>query len=626
MIYFIGNKNLLPPVGYQEGELKDCLEYLESLDVIGVDTETTGDEEVGWNPHSEKIICIQLGDKVDQWVIDCEVVPVTTFKSILENKNKLFLLQNAKFDLGFLYKYGIEIHNIYDTFLAECVLTTGMKNRSLGLSGLTEKYCGFKLDKSVRTDIHIEGLTPRVIIYGAKDIAYLQEIRDKQTIALTKYGLHKLLELENSVVKVFARMEYTGVAINVDKWLEVADITEANVCTSIDILDDMVKDTPALAEFVPKYIQTDLFGEVKRELDINWSSNAQKLSIIRALGIDISSVADKELQKNKGKHNMVKELIHYSKQAKLSTSFGRKYINFINKDSGRIHPSYWQILNTGRISCKEPNLNQVPSKGELAKVIRSCFIPRKGYKIVGGDYSGMELRIIAEFSQDPLWVNAFNEGKDLHSVLCAATFNIDIKDVKTPTPFKPDITYRDVQKTINFGLAYGMSKYKLADTMQIEVEKADEIIKKFFQIVPAVDKFLSTLGNLGTSRGYIKSAPPYSRIRFFDGWARAHAKIGSDSFKVLGEIERASKNTPIQGTNADIIKLALVNTQQRIDDMGYPVNILLSVYDEIQTECEEHFASEWAKILDVIMVDAAKQVLPKTPIVVDCEVSDFWQK
>jgi DNA polymerase-1 len=626
MIYFIGDKTLLPPKGYQEGTLKDCLKYLKSLDVIGVDTETTGNKTVGWNPHSEKIICIQLGDKVDQWVIDCEVVPVTAFKSILENKNKLFLLQNAKFDLGFLYKYGIEIHNIYDTFLAECVLTTGIKDRALGLSGLTEKYCGVTLDKSIRTDIHLEGLTSRVIIYGAKDIAYLQEIKEKQDIALTKHGLHTVLGLENEVVKVFARMEYTGVAIDVDKWLEVADITEANLRTSTDVLDEMVKSTPALSKFIPKYIQTDLFGEIKRTLDINWSSNAQKLKIVKALNIDISSVADKELQKNKGKHDMVKELIHYSKQAKLSTSFGRKYVKFINKDSGRIHPSYWQILNTGRISCKEPNLNQVPSKGELARIIRSCFIPRKGYKIVGGDYSGMELRIIAEFSKDPLWVNAFNEGKDLHSVLCAATFDIDIKDVKTPTPFKPDITYRDVQKTINFGLAYGMSKYKLADTMQIEVAKADEIIKKFFQIVPDVDKFLTTLGNLGTSRGYIKSAPPYSRIRFFDGWARAHARQGSDSFKVLGEIERASKNTPIQGTNADIIKLALVNTQKKINEMNYPVNILLSVYDEIQTECEESFAPEWAKILDKIMVEAAKKVLPNIPIIVDCEVSSFWTK
>ena len=111
----------------------------------------------------------------------------------------------------------------------------------------------------------------------------------------------------------------------------------------------------------------------------------------------------------------------------------------------------WPILSTGRIAVSNPNLNQIPSKGEIAKVIRSCFIPKDGYKIVGGDYSGMELRIIAEFSQDPIWVNAFLEDKDLHSELAALTFGIDVKDVKTPFPPKPDLTYRDVQKTVNFG-------------------------------------------------------------------------------------------------------------------------------------------------------------------------------
>lgn len=232
----------------------------------------------------------------------------------------------------------------------------------------------------------------------------------------------------------------------------------------------------------------------------------------------------------------------------------------------------------------------------------------------------MELRIIAEFSQDPLWVNSFKEGQDLHSVLCAATFDIPITDVKKETPFKKGVTYRDIQKTINFGLAYGMSKFKLADTMQISVDEADAIIKRFFKVVPKVEYFLNTLGHLAKTRGFIKTAPPYSRIRWFEGFDN------KDNFKRLGEIERAGKNSPIQGTNADIIKLALINVQQYIDDNNLPINILLSVYDEIQTECPKELAESWKMQLDTIMVSSASRVIKSVPVVVDCKIADYWDK
>lgn len=195
------------------------------------------------------------------------------------------------------------------------------------------------------------------------------------------------------------------------------------------------------------------------------------------------------------------------------------------------------------------NLNQIPSHGEIGKEIRSCFIPKKGYKIIGGDYSAMELRVIAEFSQDETWVNAFINGEDLHSKLCSMTFDIDIKDVKTPFPSKPTFTYRDVQKTISFGLSYGMSEFKLADTIQIDIQEAKDLIKKFFKAVPKVAWFLTYLGELGKTRGYIKTSIPYQRIRWFPEWKPKYANYKSlrlehKDFMALGSIERKSKNTP----------------------------------------------------------------------------------
>jgi len=271
-------------------------------------------------------------------------------------------------------------------------------------------------------------------------------------------------------------------------------------------------------------------------------------------------------------------------------------------------------------------MNQIPSKGELAKTIRSCFIPKENYKIVGGDYSGAELRIIAECSQDPVWITAFKEDKDLHSELAALTFGIDISEVKNSFPSKPDLKYRDVQKIISFGLAYGMSEYKLSDTMQVPIEEARKIINKFFSAVPKVKQFLHNLGELGKSRGYIRTGNIYSRVRWFPEWHRAQDINNTDTFKLLGEIERASMNSPIQGQNANIIKLALINVQKEIDLNNWPVSILLSIYDEIQTECREDKAEEWCKKLEEIMIKTAEVFIKSIPMKADCSIHDYWEK
>jgi len=622
MIYLVSNSiDLIPNEVYSTSTIDKCLEYFKDHKIIQLDTETTG-----FDPHTSRLLTIQLGDKTNQWVLEMASIDIQRLKPLLEDKDRTFILQNAKFDLRFFYKHNIFIQNVYDTFLVECILNTGLDDAPLGLDDLAMKYCGAVLDKTIRGNIHKEGLSTRVIKYAADDVKYLETIREKQLEQVAYWQLEKVVWLENEVTKVFARIEYTGISIDKHKWLEVSKITEANTVRCIKELDDIVLNEPKLAKWCPKYVQTNMFDFEQRVLTINWSSNSQKLAILQALGLDVEDVGDRTLQKNKTKHPIVPKLIEYVKNAKLATAFGRKFLEYVNKSTGRIHYTVWQILSTGRISVSEPNLNQIPSKGELAKVIRSCFIPQDKSKIVGGDFSGMELRIIAEFSGDPLWINAFKEGQDLHSVLCAATFGIDIKDVKQETPFKKGVSYRDIQKTINFGLAYGMSKFKLADTMGISVEEADRIIKKFFSVVPKVEKFLNDLGDLGKSRGFIRTGEPFRRIRWFPKFNDSKDNTNPDAFKYQGEIERASKNSPIQGSNGDVIKLALIKVQETIDKNKYPVNILLSVYDEIQTECEETFAEEWKNILDSIMIEAAKEVIKDTPVVVDCKISDYWEK
>jgi len=337
------------------------------------------------------------------------------------------------------------------------------------------------------------------------------------------------------------------------------------------------------------------------------------------VGVNIDSVADKELQKNKNKHSLIPLYIELSKFNKLRDSFGAPLLKFINPVTQRIHAEVWQVLSTGRISMSNPNCQQIPAHSSVGQAIKSCFVASEGYKMVSADYSGMELRCIAEYSQDPLWVNTFKEGKDLHSILCAETFSIPIERVKDPFPPKPDISYRFLQKTINFGLSYGMSEYKLADTAQIPVSEARNIIQRFFKKVPLVEHFLNKLAFAGVKYGYIRTDQYFRRVRWFP-------HLDTTNFKTVGEVERASKNSIPQGTNANITKLALCMLQDIIDKNNYDVKLLLTIHDEILSESIENFTKEWKVILEKTMIEAAQVIIKTVPIEVCGTISNYWSK
>lgn len=623
MIYFISQKKkIFSSNNYTECIISDLLYYFINHTEIQCDTETTG-----FSPHIDKLLTIQFGDHTNQFVVDLSTIDIELIKPIF-NYDSLFLFQNAKFDLRFLYKHGITINKLYDTFLAELILQTGIdRDKQLcALNDIVWKYCNYKLDKSIRGNINIEGLSDRVIKYASEDVKYLSLVKKQQLVKLQKLDLLNVLDLENEVTKVFALMEYNGITLDVNKWTSVAKQTQENTKRLEQQLDDIVFKDTHLSKFVPKAFQQNLFGFEERKLNINWGSSQQKQDVLKSLGIIEDSTGERILQRNKHKHVLIRTLIDYNKSRKLNDAFGMSALNFINKKTGRIHSDTWQILSTGRISISNPNYQQIPSKGELGKVIRSAFIPQQGYKIVGGDFSGCELRLLAEFSQDPVWLDVFNQNKDLHSELCALTFNIPIEDVTKPFPMKPDLTYRTVQKTVNFGLAYGMSEHKLSDTIGVTLDEAKEIISNFFKAVPKVKELLDILYEKGTSRGYIRDNGIYKRLRQFPKWHTLQDKAWNEKNKILGEIGRASMNMPFQASNADLTKQALIYVQQEIDTNKWPVNILLQVHDEIVTECEEPRSREWCTKLNDLMVKAGQVIIKSIPVIVDTKVSDYWSK
>lgn len=545
IVNFVGNYEVFDENDlYNKKTINDCINWLKNVEEVSLDTETEG-----FFDHSNRIIMLQLSDGKEVWVLD---VRNTNYIELLNPylKNKLILGQNLKFDYKFLRLEGIILNKIYDTFLAECILTNGYEDRQLGLGALTKKYCGKELDKSVRNQfIGLKGnpFTHKQILYGSEDVLYLFEIRKKQLEQIEKYNLQSVLELENNTCLALADIEYNGMVFNPNKWLELAKRAENNSSLYTDELDKFVLSTSELSKYVSEYVQGDLFGGSERSINIKWSSPTQVVKVFNTLGLDVDNILEKTITKYQVSHPIIKKFIDYKKEEKLATTYGKEFLKFINKTTKRIHTDFWQILNTHRISSSKPNLQQIPAKKEYF----ACFEAPKGFKIVGADFSGQELRLIAEGSKDPIWLAAFNDGKDLHGEIAKIVFNIPIEEVKDKKEFvfAGDVKVflrgkspRDVAKTINFMLAYGGSEFKLSDTLGIPIEAAKAIIDSYFKTVPKVKSFLEQLSSYGLRYGFIRSYKPYSIIRFYDNYKPGF----TTDQKLIGAISRASKNTPIQ--------------------------------------------------------------------------------
>lgn len=624
MVYYYSSQ--IPVFGYSEKitivNLQEAIEIIKSFEsnIIQYDCETTG-----LDPHTKNLITMQFGsiNKEKQVVIDCRGFKeeYNLLKDILETK--ILLGHNLKFDVQFLFKHNIFPSNIMDTQIAEMCLKCGLDS-SVSLQNVSFNYLNLFLDKSVRSNFTNTSnpLTEKEIIYAAKDVTYLYDILQEQ-FKIQYKGFGKVFKLECAAVLPLASVEYNGMKIDVIKWQEVTEENKKSLQKVKGELDKIVMGDVIFKSFWPSGTQTDLFKAVETTPNINYNSSAQKLKLLKCISKDIEDTGDRTLQKNKHKHKFIKKLIEYNGLSKLVSSFGAKFTTFINPVTKRVHQDIWQILDTHRMSSKNPNLTQIPSKGDMGKRIRSAFISEEGWSIVGGDFSQCELRLIAEFSQDPTWLEAFNAKKDLHSILAMMTFEISEDQVKSPSHFKPDLTYRDIQKRINFGLAYGMTEYKLSDEAEISVNQAKQIIVSYFNKVPKVKQFLESNAKFAMQNGYIQTPAPFSIRRQFPDWELA---IEHGDNKVLEGIGRQGKNTPIQGSNAMLTKLALVMLYNESKKVNYPVKIINIIHDEILTEVPDEHAENWKEIMHNTMIKAGSYFVKTLTMESDCKISKFWQK
>jgi DNA polymerase-1 len=614
-VRFIGTNSPLNDI--QTATIQECKAYCESKAVLGVDTETEG-----FDFTCRKLIMFQIGDKERQYVIDTRVVDISPLKEVLQSNSIVKVLHNAKFDYKFIKKWaGISMEEMYDTFLAERVINCGKQDYGYSLSRCVERYLGHTLDKETRNKfIGLKGqpFTVDQITYGANDVVYLLDIREKQLAKIRSLELEQVTRLENAVVKVFSEIEYEGLMIDKDKWTAMA---EENVKLAFEQelkLDDIVLEHPLLQHYrVP--VQVDMFAPMDevRKTHIKWSSPAQTLELFQNLEPSLEDVNGKKLNKYRYKHKLIDEYIRYKERTKLANAYGTKFFNYVNCD-GKVHTNFSQILDTGRVSSSKPNMQQIPSDNTF----RNCFIAPLGWVFVSSDYSSQELNVIAYGSQDPVWLDALTRGLDLHGVCADLVF----EDRWRTADADARKSLRTQIKAINFGLAYGMGPFKLADTLQISKQEAEDLIEKYFTEFPNIRDFLQKLGTFGTRNGYITTFAPFKRRRWFDTW---FPKIWDDRSKMqeFGSIERASKNTPIQGSSADMTKLALIYIHREIQESwNNDVKIVMTVHDQIDTICRQEVAEAWAVKMTELMEKAAKVIIPNGLLKADTNISQTWEK
>jgi len=475
------------------------IEFIERHPVIEVDTETTG-----LDPLTAKVVLLQIGVNGKSFVFDVRDGNVDTsmFKPVLESKQHLKLLQNAVFDYEMLKtNFNIELERVYDTMLAEQLLYLGL-HRKAGLQHLVAKYLHLNMPKDIGKTFqnYNQEYQEYQLRYAANDVVILKDIYNLQLLKLRQDDLMRAAQLEFDFIKPMAEMELNGMLLDVPQWR--------------GILDGMVVERDRsriqLADAFNQTIdQTTMFGVSLLNLD----SPAQVIKCLGNLGVEVESSDVKELKKHK-KNPIVKLLLDYRKYSKFITTYGEPMIDRIHPLTGRLHTRFKQMVDTGRMSSSNPNLQNIPKEQKY----RACFVARPGYKLITCDMSQAELRILAAYSQDPVFLDAFAKGLDLHARTAADLFGVTYDEVMAEKRMKDDDSknrhYRANVKALNFGLIYGLTKVGLALAMETSERESQKLIDMYFGKYTSIKTWLNGAAKFAVKNGY--STTRSGRRRYYN--------------------------------------------------------------------------------------------------------------
>ena len=570
--------------------LEQAIAAVSSQPVIGVDTETTS-----LDPFDGNIRLLQLATPEQNFVIDLYKVPALKhrgLRELLSSESPIKVFHNAKFDLKmFLHHFNLEADGIFDTLLASQLIGAGRHEGGHGLAAVSDRHLGETVDKSLQISDWSGELSDAQYEYAARDAALMIPLYARLAAALNEFSLEFVARLEFECILPLAAMELAGMALDGECWRALV----VNLERAHELLSDELR--RVLAAGIP---QLTLFGEPP---NINLDSPTQVIDALANMGIKVEGTRSWQLQPLSKQHPAIEKLLEYRSVQKLLSSYGLALLEHINPFTGRIHADFRQLGATGgRMSCSDPNLQQVPNTPEY----RSCFRAPVGRKLIIADYSQIELRILADWSQDTALVKALMSGEDLHCVTASQMFGISLEDVTKDQ--------RAAAKQLNYGIMYGLGAQGLGARIGCPLDEAESLLRKYFDAYSGVAAFLRDAADRAV--GDRESRTRSGRLIYFSFDANDRSQVGAT--------QRLGKNAPIQGSSADITKRALALLYKALKQTD--AKIVNCIHDEIVVEVAEGRANECAAIVDREMVTAAREFIRSVPVSVDTVVADAWLK
>ncbi len=524
-----------------------------------------------------------------------EATALGKLKPLMENQDLGKLGQNLKFDSLVLKDAGIDLSGItFDSMIASYLLKPTKRQHSL--KEITQTYLGQEVEE-------FEDLFPsgedqdfrnlpleRAAPYAVSDSTVIWRLKDTLEDKLEERDqLDLFYELELPLIRVLRDMEYAGVKLDREKLAE----GENNLQERLNSLEKKINELAGeeINPNSPKQVRKILFDKLD-------------LPVIERTKTGPSTNAN-VLEELSDKHPLPEKLIEYRELSKTLNTYVEALPETINPETGRIHTSFNQTATaTGRLSSSDPNLQNIPKGSQLGGELRKAFVAPEGKLLVGADYSQVELRILAHLSEDEELIDTFRADQDLHTKTAAEIFEVD--------PSEVDKEMRDRAKRVNFGIVYGITKYGLSRDLGISNDEAEEYIDGFFELYPGAKRFIDHLIRVAEENHY--AATIFNRRRYLPN-------INSDNWQQRNYDRRNAINTPIQGSAADLMKIAMINVREAIEEDYLPGRLLLQIHDELILEVEKEAATEAKDKLKEIMSDSLKL---KVPLKVDVAVGDNW--
>src|SRR5690349_5832130 len=580
-------------------QLRRAVAQLVSKQVIGLDTETTD-----LDPHMSRLRLVQLATPDNVFIIDIDKFATydlkrsdefASFRQLLSAPRPIKIAHNSKFDAKFIkHNFGVDLGGLFDTLLASQLVSAGDIEERHGLEAIAGRYLNEAVDKTERLSNWEFELSEAQLQYAARDAAVLIPLREKLVEKIKANSLIECAKLEFECVMPVVDLELTGFYMEKVRWLEQLAIVEERRAELANDLQEM------LGEGAP---QASLFGPPRA--NINLDSQQQVSEAIERLGITLpDSTRNWKLQPLALQYPVVAKLLVYRTMQKALTSYGQNMIEFINPKTGRLHADFRQIgAPTGRFACTNPNIQQVPHAVEY----RRCFMGHpEGRRLIIADYSQIELRILAEFSGDRGFIDAFNSGADLHRVTASQVFNASLDQVTKEQ--------RDFAKRLNFGVVYGIGAQRFAMMTGLSVSDAENVLRRYFGTYRQLDTYLREAANRAVSDRHARTASG-RLVRF---------RYDENDRQQISMTQRNGKNTPIQGTSADILKRALKLLKDELSATN--AKIVNIIHDEIVVEADADETQDVAGKVERLMCAAGEEYLKTVPVKVETEVADEWVK